>query len=513
MELVSDFPHFLQFLLAESGFQGRHLLFGGFRLLFFLARFRSQGQQALVGIVQQHCLDKLFVIALVDGVPQKVQALGELQAGGGIAAIQPGLHYVQTIDQAFGIDVEIGFPHLEFFRIQFRFQKTAGNLVPGQILKGAVDHLYEFVFLFGVSSAHFHGEHGLQLGTVQAAGYVGSDSGPQQGQPQGSVVPVQQHMGQKLQGHDPFLIQGTPHHDIHGKIRLVFRIRTHGHRVRGLYFLRLVEGSLQGDINLQGTGLREGTQVFPVEIVQVVVDVHIAIQVDVTVFRAVVFLVESHEPFLGQTGDGTGQATGFKSVGAVREQGLADFVFFDGIRGGIHPLHFIVHHSVVHQGLVLAGSQFIVPALLAQGKGIFGNQGVEYRIQVHIHQIAEVLVVAAGHRIYGLVRVGHGIQERVQGPFHQFHERFLQFVFAAAAQDGMFRDVGHAGIILAGGTEADGKDFVVVLRGQVEQMGPALVVGHFIGSSADIGQLIHPIDGESMVLAMDSQFHVVSDLL
>ena len=320
-------------------------------------------------------------------------------------------------------------------------------------------------------------------------------------------------MGQELQGHDPLLVQGGPHHDVHGKVGLVGGVIPFGHRVGGFHFPGLVEGSLEGDLHFQGAGLGEPAQVFPVHVVQPVVDVHIPVQVDISVFRAVVFFVEGHESFLGQLGNGGRQAAGFEPVRGIREQGLHHLMFLDGVRGGIDPLHFVVDHAVVHQGLVLSLAQFVMPAFLAQGKGIFPGQGIEHRIQVHVRQVPEVLGIPAGHRIHGFVRVGHGVQEGVQGAFHQFHEGFLQPVFPAAAEDGMFGDVGHPGIILAGGPEPDGEHFVVVLAGQVEQPGAADLMDHFIGRGFDIRQRGDFLYGKTMEFCPNRKFHAESSPL
>ena len=269
-------------------------------------------------------------------------------------------------------------------------------------------------------------------------------------------------MGQKLQGHNPLLVQGGPHHDVHGQVGLFGRVIPFRHRVGGFHFPGLVEESLEGDFHLQGAGLGEPAEIFPVHVVQPVGDVHIPVQVDVGVFRAVVFFVEGHEPFLGQLGNGGRQAAGFEPVRGIREQGLHHFMFLDGIRGGIDPLHFVVHHPVVKERFVPFFPQFVMPAFLAEGKGVLSDERIEHRIQVHVHQVPEVLGIPAGHRVHSFVRVGHGVQEGVQGAFHQFHERFLQTVFPAAAKDGMFGDVGHPGVVLAGSPEADSEHLVVV---------------------------------------------------
>ena len=50
-----------------------------------------------------------------------------------------------------------------------------------------------------------------------------------------------------------------------------------------------------------------------------------------------------------------------------------------------------------------------MPAFLIKNVGLFVNIGIKYRIQVNVHQVVKILVVAACNRIHRLVRIGHGI--------------------------------------------------------------------------------------------------------
>ena len=136
-----------------------------------------------------------------------------------------------------------------------------------------------------------------------------------------------------------------------------------------------------------------------------------------------------------------------------------------------------------------------MPAFLLQGEGVLSDKGIEHGVQIHVHQILEVLVVAAGHRVDSLIRIGNGVQKRIQGALHQFHKGFLQPVLAAATEYGMFRNMGHTGFVLGRGTETDGEDFVIILALQIQQLGPAELVGHFVSYAVYIRQqcdLRHP---------------------
>ena len=40
---------------------------------------------------------------------------------------------------------------------------------------------------------------------------------------------------------------------------------------------------------------------------------------------------------------------------------------------------------------------------------------IKYRIQINMHQILKILIIAAGYRIAGFIRISHGIQELSSG--------------------------------------------------------------------------------------------------
>ena len=74
----------------------------------------------------------------------------------------------------------------------------------------------------------------------------------------------------------------------------------------------------------------------------------------------------------------------------------------------------------------------IVPAFLAENLLFFIDIRIKYRIQIYMHQVLEITVIAACHRITGLVRISHGIQECVERAFNQFYKRIFQWKFPGA---------------------------------------------------------------------------------
>lgn len=63
------------------------------------------------------------------------------------------------------------------------------------------------------------------------------------------------------------------------------------------------------------------------------------------------------------------------------------------------------------------------------------------------------LEVLGGHGVARAVRVGEGVEERLQGPLEKIDERLLHGELAAAAEDGVLEDVGHARAVLRRGAE------------------------------------------------------------
>ena len=67
----------------------------------------------------------------------------------------------------------------------------------------------------------------------------------------------------------------------------------------------------------------------------------------------------------------------------------------------------------------------IVPAFLTENLFSFIDIRIKYRIQINMHQILKILIIAAGYRIAGFIRISHSIQERIQRTLYQFYERIL----------------------------------------------------------------------------------------
>ena len=106
-----------------------------------------------------------------------------------------------------------------------------------------------------------------------------------------------------------------------------------------------------------------------------------------------------------------------------------------------------------------------------------------------MHQILEILVIAACHRIHRVVRIGYGIQEGIQGSLCQLNKRILDGEFLRPAEYGMLQDMRHSCGILRCRTETDVKYLVVVVIGNQSHPGAGLLMTAQVGHAVDISDL------------------------
>ena len=97
-----------------------------------------------------------------------------------------------------------------------------------------------------------------------------------------------------------------------------------------------------------------------------------------------------------------------------------------------------------------------------------------------MHQVLEILVIAACHRITGLVRVGHGIQEGIQRALYQLHKWILQRKLAGAAQNTMFQNMWNTSAVLRRGTKGNGKYLILIIISQYKNSCTGLSVSEKI---------------------------------
>ena len=127
----------------------------------------------------------------------------------------------------------------------------------------------------------------------------------------------------------------------------------------------------------------------------------------------IVGAVEIQKLFIGKLRNILRIAAGFHAVGIVREKIIHNLSVQHLVRGRKCSLHLIIYNTIIGKRTFLL-LQMVIPALLAENLLLLINVRVKNRIQINVHQILEILVITAGYRITGLIRVGHGIQEGIQ---------------------------------------------------------------------------------------------------
>ena len=136
--------------------------------------------------------------------------------------------------------------------------------------------------------------------------------------------------------------------------------------------------------------------------------IHVTVEVDIAVGGMIELPVEIQELFVRQLRDHLRIASGLTAIGRMRIQRVHDLPLQHIIRRRKCSLHLVINDTVDLQ-FFLVTFQLIMPAFLPENGFIFINIRVKYGIQIDMHQVLEILVIAACHRVYGLVRIGHGI--------------------------------------------------------------------------------------------------------
>ena len=172
-------------------------------------------------------------------------------------------------------------------------------------------------------------------------------------------------------------------------------------------------------------------------------------------------------------------------IGGVRVQGSHCLPCQHLIRGRKNPFHLIIDHAVDRQGRIHA-LHLIMPALLAENLLMLVNVRIEYGIQIDLHQVLEILPIAAGHRVNRLVRVGHGIEEGIEGTLDQLHKRILHREFLRPAEHRMLQDMRSPRAVQRRRTEANRKDLILILVGNQADPCPAFLMAQQAALGFDI---------------------------
>ena len=133
-----------------------------------------------------------------------------------------------------------------------------------------------------------------------------------------------------------------------------------------------------------------------------------------------------------------------------------------------------------------------MPSLLAEYVLLPVDIGIKDRVQINVHQVLKIRVIAARNGIDCLVRIGHGIEKCIERPLDELYKRVLDRETSRAAQNSVFDNVRHAGGILRRRAEGDVKDFIVILRGKKGDPCARLFVAHKQAVTACVLQILMP---------------------
>ena len=176
---------------------------------------------------------------------------------------------------------------------------------------------------------------------------------------------------------------------------------------------------------------------------------------------------------------------------------------------GQRALHLVEHHAVITQralvqargaavAVALRQVQFVVPALLLKNGGLGIDGRVEHRVQVHVHQVVQILLVGGGNGVDGLVGVGHGVEERLHGALDQVDKRLLDGKLGRSAQHRVLKNMEHAGGIGRRRLKANGKGLVFVVARQVQQASARGGVAQHVSVRVELGHGLTALDGKAV---------------
>ena len=372
------------------------------------AFFRLKGQYALVTVFNHPGLNQLFIIVRIRFLAQASVGIPRLDMDERLRiVIQPAVHHLQTIHESGRPGAEIRFPVTELIVIQPGLQRLLIDAFLCDTGKLLFDRLHEGGLVRKVRVLGDDAEIGLAKAVFIIAVNVLADLFVKQRLLQGRAGRTAEDIVKHLECNIALPVQVVPHHNVVGQIGVIrLRLAVRDGILCGSFFF-LCKRRLDADFRIHFNPFKMG-QVLPVQIIKLFRHIHISVQIDITVGRMIKFPVEFQKFFIRQLRNHIRVAAGLHGVWRIRIQGFGNLAFQHIVRRRKGALHFIVNHTVDGK-LSFRALQLVVPSLLLEDFFLFINVGIEHRIQINMHQVLEIRVVAAGNRIYGFVRIGHGV--------------------------------------------------------------------------------------------------------
>ena len=219
------------------------------------------------------------------------------------------------------------------------------------------------------------------------------------------------------------------------------------------------------------------------------VHIHITVQVNIAVGRMIIFRMKIKILLVGEIRYIPRVSSRLDAVLRVREKGIEGHALEIIICRAERALHFIVNDTVIVKRLILP-LKLIVPALLTEDLLLPIDVRIEHRIQIDMHEISEIRIVRARYRVHCLVRIGHRVQECVEGTLDELNEGILHGELTGSAQDRVLHDVGDARRIIGRCPECNVEHFVVVFCRDQHDPGSALLMAKEPSFRVDILQAL-----------------------
>ena len=388
-----------------------------------------------------------------------------------------------------------------------------------QVAAGVLEHAAQLARHAGLCVLQHDELVGLQALGRGVAHHVAAQAGGQNGLLNRCFVGAQQRLEQDVRGDRALAVECAAQHEaqahqsVFGRgghldaLILAGHGRLHAQRI-GRQRGRVLAGG-NGCVHAPtcGTRLR---QIALVQKGQGAVHVQVAVERDVGVGRIVVARVRVQELLVGERGNRARVATALVRIGGVGIERGVDGVVQHTHGVGQRALHLVEHHAVIAQrALAQAGGaafalgalrqvQLVVPALLLKNGGLGIDGRVEHRVQVHVHQVVQILLVGGGNGVDGLVGVGHGVEERLHGALDQVHERLLDGKLGRSAQHRVLKNMEHAGGIGRRRLKANGKGLVLVVARQIQQASARSGVAQYVGVRVELGHGLAAFDGKTV---------------
>ena len=483
-------------------------------------------------VVLQHQLaQQILKVAAVQLAAQLLvhRAILERQRRSAVI-VEPGAQRVARNGHAIG-DAIVALAQVVLVAADDGLQALARNAVLAQVAAGVLESATQLARHAGLRVLQHDELVGLQTLGRGVAHHVAAQARRQDGLLNRRLVGPQQRLEQDIRRDRALAVESVAqhktqaHHGVLGRGGHLDALVLAGH---GRLNVQRV-GRQRGRILAGGNGCvhaaARGTRLRQIPLVQKrqrAVRIHIAVERYVRVGRIVMARVRVQELLVGERRNRARIAAALVRIGGVGVERGVDGVIQHAHGVGQRALHLVEHHAVIAQRarvqvlgagltgvalavLALRQVQLVVPAFLLKNGRLGVDGRVEHRVQVHIHQVVQILLIGGGDGVDGLIGVGHGVEERLHGALDQIDERLLDGELGRPAQHRVLKNMEHAGGIGRRRLKANGEGFVLVVARQVQQARARSGVAQHVGVRVELGHGLAALDGKAVTSSTGNQ--------